>query len=186
MALSQGSRIEDIDFNAIRTRIIAEFNTTNRRNIGSNYNAPAAAQSEGNFINATNVNNIAKNLYYVNSSTFSSNGISNGTLITANLNGIDTALITYEGKPKAGTNSGCKSGCVGLCQGCSNGCQSGCSGGCTSCSGCGGSCTSCTSCSGCSGGCSGCTGCSGGCTSCTGTCTSSCAKGCSDNCSGTC
>ena len=41
MALTAGSQSAASDFNSIRTRVIAEFNTSNRRNIGSNYKTPA-------------------------------------------------------------------------------------------------------------------------------------------------
>lgn len=158
MATTSGSLATATDFNAIRTRIIAEFNTTKRRNIGTNYQTPAAAQSAGNTMNAANITNIAKNLYYVNSSTYTSNGISAGTKIS--IAAIDSALSTYEGKAKQGTNSGCKSGCIGLCQGCSGGCQD-----------------SCTSCSGRCG--DGCYGCEGGCTN---ACTAACRASCSGRC----
>lgn len=162
MATTSGSLATATDFNNIRTRIIAEFNTTNRRNIGTNYTAPNAARSAGQTMNATAVDGMAKNLYYVNSSTYTSNGISAGTKIA--IAAIDSALSTYEGKAKQGTNSGCKSGCIGLCQGCSGGCQG--------------------SCTGCSGGCGdGCWGCSG---SCGGSCISGCADSCLNGCFGGC
>ena len=177
MALTQGNEIYFSDFNDIRTRVIAEFNTTNRRNVGTNYLAPAATQASGNLMNAANVTNIAKDMYYVNSTTYTSNGISAGTLITANMNGIDTALTIYEGKAKQSNDSGCQSGCIGLCQGCYGACLSSCSGYCT------GTCTG-----GCQGGCSSCSGtCKGSCSgSCNTTCTSSCKNMCGSSCSGTC
>ncbi len=169
MALSTGSAALASDFNGIRDRVIAEFNATNRRNVSTNYQAPASARSSGNSLSATDVNNIAKDLYYVNSNTYSSNGITAGTELT--MMAMDSALTIYEGCSKQGNASGCESGCVGLCEGCTGGCGTGCS-----------------SCTGtCEGGCKGCSGycansCTANCADCTGTCNNTCIGGCGANC----
>lgn len=181
MSIQTFSFVEIKDYKNIRQRIIDEFNTTSRRNIGDNYQIPTDL-SKNDFILATDLNKVYHDLHYVNSDTMQTGQVtSKETYIKPY--GVETALTIYEGKPYVGYNSGCKEGCIGLCQGCSNSCV----GGCTSCSGC----TSCTgdcsgTCSGCTGGCTGCKGCSGCGSGCSGTCDgcSGCG-GCGGDCFGT-
>ena len=173
MALTKGSSVLATDYNSVRTRIVAEFNTTNRRNVSS-YTAPVSNRSSGQSASAANVTAMAHDMYIVNSNTYTKDNIVQGEKVLNNINGVVKALTGYEGYPKVGTNSGCKSGCIGLCQGCKGGCQTGC----TSCSD--------TCKDGCKGACKNtCDGCSDNCTSCYGDCTGSC-SGCSGGCSGSC
>ena len=184
MAITQYGKILTTDINDIINKAIAEFNAATRRNLGSHLKTLPSEVSLNNIIDNTNLDNIARNLNYVNENTYTTTQIDDYSIIYYSVvNGMNTALVTYAGKPKVGNNSGCKSGCVGLCQGCSGTCTGDCTGDCTG------------TCSGtCSGGCGGCTGtckdgcyngCKTGCTSCSGTCDGTCTNICAQTCGGT-
>ena len=154
MAVSSGSAISATAFNTLKANIQTEMT---RRNRNTSFTALAANVSAGNSIDNSNITAMAKNLNYINSSTYSSSSVNEGTLIQAStFNTMETAYNTFKNKPIPGNDSGCKSGCLGLCQGCDTGCQGGCKG----CQGCGDACGT-----GCGGGCrwSCGAGCSAGC-----------------------
>ena len=151
MAVSSGSTAQATSFNTLKANIQAEMT---RRNRSTSFRTLAANVSAGNSIDNANITDMAYNLNYINSNTYSASSVAEGALIQAStFNGMETAYNTFKGKSIPGSDSGCKSGCIGLCQGCDTGCQGSCKG----CQGCGDGCAN-----RCDGGCQ--YGCGGWCT----------------------